>query len=78
MLSVKQQNVDTEAHPKRMNSVGWPDEEPVSGGKRSAAHEAQEAGQRGICNGNPVCQDGLSGRVGYAQVLRDPWTHGSP
>lgn len=77
MLSVQKQNVDTEAHPKRMNSIGWPDEEPVTGGKGTAAHEANETGQRRISHANPVSQEGVPDRVRYAQVLRDPWTHGA-
>jgi hypothetical protein len=75
MLSVQKQNVDAEAHPKRVNSVGWPDEEPVSGGKGTAAHEAHEAGQRCIGNANPVSKHGVPDRVGYTQVLRGRRTH---
>ena len=75
MLSVEEQNVDIEAHPKRMNSVGWPDQEPVSGGKGTATHEAHETGQRRIGEANPVSKHGVPDWIGYAQVLRAPRTH---
>ncbi|HEV2576994.1 MAG TPA: hypothetical protein VGU25_07270 [Acidobacteriaceae bacterium] len=75
MLSVQEKNVDAEAHPKRVNSVGWPDKEPMSGGKGATSHEAHETGQRRIGNANPVSQHGVPDRIGNAQVLRVPWTH---
>ena len=77
MLSVEQQNVNAEAHPKRVNSVGWLDEEPLPWSKRFATHKANKSGQGRICNANPVSQDGVMGGIGYTQVLRDPWPHSS-
>jgi len=66
MLFVEKQDVDTKAHPERVNSVGWANEEAAAGRERTAAHQAHEACERGIRNSNPVSQDRLADRIGDA------------
>jgi hypothetical protein len=60
-----------------MNSVGWADQEAVTGCKGTAAHEAHETCERRIGNSNPVSQNGLADRIGDAQELSRSWTHGA-
>jgi len=60
-----------------MNSVGWADQEAVTGCKGTAAHEAHETCERRIGNSNPVSQNGLADRIGDAQELSYSGTHGA-
>jgi hypothetical protein len=77
MLSVQQQDVDTKAHPKGVNSVGRANEETVAGCKRTAAHKAHETGERRVSNSNPVSEDRLANWIGDTQELARSWTHGA-
>jgi hypothetical protein len=57
VLSVEKQDIDAEAHPERVNAVGWADQQAVAGGKRAAAHEAHKASECVIRNSYPVSQN---------------------